>query len=137
MNIVSRFLGGAASDAAAGRRGMRGRMWVLLLLLLLEGVFCLLVGISHNSLGATVSGAALLGVLQVEAAFGSFCLGDGNLASRQPLRSEHRNPIFLLGRCPAVSKLRWAASTQFYTLISIQEEPALPISRYSCGSSYA
>lgn len=55
MNIVSRFLGGAASDGAAGRRGMRGRMWVLLLLLLLEGVFCLLVGISHDSLGATLA----------------------------------------------------------------------------------
>lgn len=55
MNIVSRFLGGAASDAAANRRGMRGRMWVLLLLLLLEGLFCLLVGIVHDSMAATVS----------------------------------------------------------------------------------
>jgi nitrate/nitrite transporter NarK len=30
-------------------------MWVLLVLLLLEGVFCLLVGITRDSLGATVS----------------------------------------------------------------------------------
>jgi len=55
---------------------MRGRMWVLLLLLLLEGVFCLLVGISHDSLGATVRGAALLGEL-LKAASGSGCRSGG------------------------------------------------------------
>jgi NNP family nitrate/nitrite transporter-like MFS transporter len=55
MNVASRFLGGAASDMAARLRGMRGRLWVLQLLLLLEGVFCLLVGIVHNWLPATVS----------------------------------------------------------------------------------
>lgn len=55
MNVFSRYLGGAASDRAAEARGMRGRMWVLLLLLLLEGVLCLLVGITHDSLAGTVS----------------------------------------------------------------------------------
>jgi nitrate/nitrite transporter NarK len=59
MNIVSRFLGGAASDKAASSRGMRGRMWVMFILLLLQGVMCLLVGISHDSLGATVRNGAL------------------------------------------------------------------------------
>lgn len=54
MNIVSKFLGGAASDKAASSRGMRGRMWVMFILLLLQGVMCLLVGISHDSLAATV-----------------------------------------------------------------------------------
>ncbi|KAF6255678.1 high-affinity nitrate transporter 2.1-like protein [Scenedesmus sp. NREL 46B-D3] len=54
MNVASRFLGGAASDMAAGLRGMRGRLWVLQLVLLLEGVFCLLVGVVHDSLPATV-----------------------------------------------------------------------------------
>lgn len=54
MNVVSRFLGGAASDLAAGLRGMRGRLWVLQVLLLLEGVFCLLVGVVHDYLLATV-----------------------------------------------------------------------------------
>ncbi|WIA21146.1 hypothetical protein OEZ85_005456 [Tetradesmus obliquus] len=53
MNVVSRFLGGAASDLAAGLRGMRGRLWVLQVLLLLEGVFCLLVGVVHDYLLAT------------------------------------------------------------------------------------
>lgn len=55
MNVFSRYLGGAASDKAASSRGMRGRMWVLLILLLLQGVMCLLVGITHDSLGGTVS----------------------------------------------------------------------------------
>jgi hypothetical protein len=55
MNVASRFLGGAASDLAAGLRGMRGRLWVLQAVLLLEGVFCLLVGIVHDFLPATVS----------------------------------------------------------------------------------
>lgn len=56
MNVGSRFLGGAASDFAGGLRGMRGRLWVLQVLLAFEGVFCLLVGISHESLPATVGG---------------------------------------------------------------------------------
>lgn len=60
MNIVSRFLGGAASDKAASTRGMRGRMWVMLILLLLHGLFCLLVGITHDSLGGTVRTENLL-----------------------------------------------------------------------------
>lgn len=55
MNVCSRFLGGAASDIAAAWRGMRGRLWVLQVLLLLEGLFCLLVGTAHHSLAATVS----------------------------------------------------------------------------------
>eukprot|EP00879_Flechtneria_rotunda_P019127 GHRR01020082.1.p1 GENE.GHRR01020082.1~~GHRR01020082.1.p1 ORF type:complete len:366 (+),score=106.30 GHRR01020082.1:164-1261(+) len=54
MNICSRFLGGAASDVGARCKGMRGRLWVLQLLLSAEGVFCLLVGMSHSSLTATV-----------------------------------------------------------------------------------
>jgi hypothetical protein len=55
LNVASRFLGGAASDLAARLRGMRGRLWVLQAVLLLEGVFCLLVGIVHDFLPATVS----------------------------------------------------------------------------------
>lgn len=54
MNVGSRFLGGAASDLSAHLRGMRGRLWVLQLLLLLEGVFCLLVGLAHDALAFTV-----------------------------------------------------------------------------------
>lgn len=60
INVFSRYLGGAASDIAANFRGMRGRMWVLLILLLLQGVLCLLVGITHDSLGGTVSCTAHL-----------------------------------------------------------------------------
>jgi NNP family nitrate/nitrite transporter-like MFS transporter len=60
MNVSSRFLGGAASDVAAGLRGMRGRLWVLQVLLLLEGVFCLLVGVVHNFLPATVSARLMM-----------------------------------------------------------------------------
>jgi hypothetical protein len=44
---------------------MRGRLWVLQMLLLLEGVFCLLVGIVHNWLPATVS-RMLCGSSQVD-----------------------------------------------------------------------
>lgn len=55
LNIVSRYLGGALSDSAASRRGMRGRTWVMFVLLLLNGLFCLLVGITHDSLAGTVS----------------------------------------------------------------------------------
>ncbi len=65
MNLGSRFLGGAASDLAARLKGMRGRLWVLQLVLSLEGMFCLLVGVTHNSLTATVrsteSAAAITG----------------------------------------------------------------------------
>ncbi|KAF8054878.1 NRT2.2 [Scenedesmus sp. PABB004] len=54
MNLGSRFLGGRGSDAAARLHGMRGRLWVLQALLMVEGGACLLVGMSHESLAATL-----------------------------------------------------------------------------------
>lgn len=73
MNIVSRFMGGAASDKAASSRGMRGRMWVMLILLLLQGVMCLLVGISHDSLAGTVSRSGLLILCWYDAGLAGSC----------------------------------------------------------------
>ena len=53
MNIFARGLGGYCSDKANERIGMQGRIWVQLILLLLEGI-CILVFAVMNSLWSAI-----------------------------------------------------------------------------------
>ncbi|CAD7704994.1 unnamed protein product [Ostreobium quekettii] len=54
MNIFARSIGGLTSDWAAKRWGMRGRLWALWLLQTAEGGLAVVMGLMHNSLGATI-----------------------------------------------------------------------------------
>jgi nitrate/nitrite transporter NarK len=58
-NIVTRAVGGAASDACSRAAGMRGRLWLMWLSIAASGVASLLFGLAHDSLALTV--AALVG----------------------------------------------------------------------------
>jgi NNP family nitrate/nitrite transporter-like MFS transporter len=62
MNLFTRALGGLASDAAAARAGMRGRLWVLFGALLLGGVTCATVGLASASLAASISALVVFSV---------------------------------------------------------------------------
>jgi NNP family nitrate/nitrite transporter-like MFS transporter len=61
LNFVSRPLGGVASDLAARRFGMRGRLWVLFIYQALAGVFTCLIGTAKNDSNATLAYMVLAG----------------------------------------------------------------------------
>lgn len=54
MNLFARSLGGFTSDLLAKRYGMAGRLWNHYLWQVMEGIFCILMGLSYKSLPATV-----------------------------------------------------------------------------------
>jgi hypothetical protein len=69
MNLFTRAAGGYASDWAAQRYGMRGRLWALYAAQAGAGAACLLAGLSGHSLGATVASMVVFSVF-VQAACG-------------------------------------------------------------------
>lgn len=54
MNLFARSLGGVASDWAANKYGMRGRLWSLWILQTAEGFICVVMGRAYESLPLTI-----------------------------------------------------------------------------------
>ncbi|KAF5840434.1 major facilitator superfamily domain-containing protein [Dunaliella salina] len=61
MNVISCPFGGFFSDLAATLFGIRGRLWVFFIMQAIAGVFFLVMGMSHESLGVTVAMLILAG----------------------------------------------------------------------------
>ena len=55
MNLFARSVGGALSDWCSAKFGMRGRLWILWILLLLEGAMCVVMGLMKDSLAGTIA----------------------------------------------------------------------------------
>ncbi len=69
MNLFTRACGGIGSDWCARNWGMRGRLWILYVVLAASGLFCLLMGLSSHSLSATITMMVVFSVF-VQAACG-------------------------------------------------------------------
>jgi NNP family nitrate/nitrite transporter-like MFS transporter len=55
MNIFARALGGLTSDRLNMRLGMRGRLWLVSILLILEGSMILVFSFAHSLVGAIIT----------------------------------------------------------------------------------
>jgi NNP family nitrate/nitrite transporter-like MFS transporter len=62
MNIFSRASGGALSDLMATRFGMRGRLWVIFILQILSGAFCIVMSSLSNTLGGTIAAMIIFSI---------------------------------------------------------------------------
>eukprot|EP00899_Mesostigma_viride_P021778 jgi/Mesvir1/29601/Mv21457-RA.1 len=83
MNVFARAFGGMGSDYASKKFGMKGRLWVWFILLLGEGAFCIALGKSDHSLGATITFCVLFSCC-VQAANGA-CYGIVPFISKRSL----------------------------------------------------
>jgi hypothetical protein len=92
MNLFTRAGGGWASDAAARRAGMRGRLWVLFAVLLLGGVTCALVGVAYTTLAGSIGALVVFSVFTQAAC--------GCVFGVVPFLS-HRSPGFAMGAVAA------------------------------------
>lgn len=88
MNAFTRTAGGLASDMAARRAGMRGRLWVLFGAQLLGGAACALLGFVSGSLVASVAAMVVFSLFTQAAC--------GCLFGVAPFVS-HRSPGFAMG----------------------------------------
>jgi len=54
MNLFARSIGGISSDFMSKRFGMRGRLWTVFILQMIEGVLCIFMSMARNSLIWTI-----------------------------------------------------------------------------------